>query len=122
MGILDDAIREHLDLKRRHGAREAELREIEDEAFGAGEQADPFAAAGVYTEVASAEAPDIGNEEPTRLVEPDALRHTELEPEAAISDEPQFEPEALRPTEPPTEPETSDQSGALEPPSPIPGQ
>jgi hypothetical protein len=34
MGILDDAIREHLDLKRRHGAREAELRQLEDEAFG----------------------------------------------------------------------------------------
>jgi hypothetical protein len=34
MGILDDAIREHLDLKRRHGAREAELKQLEDEAFG----------------------------------------------------------------------------------------
>ena len=30
MGILDDAIREHLDLKRKHGARDADLREIED--------------------------------------------------------------------------------------------
>jgi hypothetical protein len=34
MGILDDAIREHLDLKRRHGAREAELKQLENEAFG----------------------------------------------------------------------------------------
>jgi hypothetical protein len=34
MGILDDAIREHLELRRRHGAREDELRRLEDEAFG----------------------------------------------------------------------------------------
>jgi hypothetical protein len=34
MGILDDAIREHLDLKRRLGAEEDELQRLEDEAFG----------------------------------------------------------------------------------------
>jgi hypothetical protein len=34
MGILDDAIREHLELKRRHGADEDELQELEDSAFG----------------------------------------------------------------------------------------
>jgi hypothetical protein len=34
MGILDDAIREHLDLKRRQGAEEDELQRLEDEAFG----------------------------------------------------------------------------------------
>ena len=34
MGILDDAIREHLDLKRRHGAPEEELKRQEDEALG----------------------------------------------------------------------------------------
>jgi hypothetical protein len=34
MGILDDAIREHLDLKRRLGAAEIELARLEDEAFG----------------------------------------------------------------------------------------
>jgi hypothetical protein len=34
MGILDEAIREHLDLKRRQGAREDELQRLEDEAFG----------------------------------------------------------------------------------------
>ena len=34
MGILDDAIRQHLELKRQHGAREAELQQLEDEAFG----------------------------------------------------------------------------------------
>lgn len=34
MGILDDAIREHLELKRQLGAREAEIKQLEDEAFG----------------------------------------------------------------------------------------
>jgi hypothetical protein len=35
MGLLDDAIREHLELKRRHGASEKEVSQLEDEAFGA---------------------------------------------------------------------------------------
>ena len=34
MGILDDAIRQHLDLKRQRGATESELKQLEDEAFG----------------------------------------------------------------------------------------
>src|SRR6185369_13763045 len=91
MGILDDAIREHLDLKRKHGARDAELREIEDEAFGSAERPDAFAAGELFGEVTasgtaegevvsgSVEAGsavaepsdmDLGDEEPTRLVEP----------------------------------------------------
>jgi hypothetical protein len=35
MGILDEAIREHLELKRRHGADDSELKQLEGEAFGA---------------------------------------------------------------------------------------
>src|SRR3954447_12356631 len=53
MGILDDAIREHLDLKRKHGAHDADLREIEDEAFGSTDRPDPFAANELFTEVSS---------------------------------------------------------------------
>jgi pilus assembly protein FimV len=34
MGILDDAIREHLELIRRRGAADSEVRRLEDEAFG----------------------------------------------------------------------------------------
>ena len=34
MGILDEAIREHLELKRQHGADDSELKQLEDEAFG----------------------------------------------------------------------------------------
>jgi hypothetical protein len=81
MGILDDAIREHLDLKRKHGARDAELREIEDEAFGATDQPDPFAAGGeLFGDVAVTSTAETGGEEPTRLVEPEALQR---EPEGA---------------------------------------
>jgi hypothetical protein len=103
MGILDDAIREHLDLKRKHGAREAELREIEDEALGSSDQPDPFAAGGeLFGDVSAGGAteaspagpapaaigdlsrPEVGNEEPTKLVEPEALRR---EPQTPPPDE-----------------------------------
>jgi hypothetical protein len=48
MSILDDAIREHLELKRAHGADDHELKKLEDEAFGPPQrpdQIDPFAEA-----------------------------------------------------------------------------
>jgi hypothetical protein len=48
MSILDDAIREHLELKRQHGADESELKKLEDEAFGPPgrpEEPDPLAEA-----------------------------------------------------------------------------
>ncbi len=38
MGILDEAIREHLELKRQHGADHSELKQLEDQAFGPGER------------------------------------------------------------------------------------
>jgi hypothetical protein len=55
MSILDDAIREHLELKRQHGADDSELKQLEDEAFGpaerpSAEQALPDAAAEAPTE------------------------------------------------------------------------
>jgi hypothetical protein len=48
MSILDDAIREHLELKRAHGADEGELKKLEDDAFGPPQRPDeigPFAEA-----------------------------------------------------------------------------
>ncbi|MFN8162432.1 MAG: hypothetical protein U0R26_01070 [Solirubrobacterales bacterium] len=75
MSILDDAIREHLELKRAHGADEAELKRLEDEAFGAPtrpEEPDPFAEAptefliapGAGTEAPSTEGAPSGRREP----------------------------------------------------------
>jgi hypothetical protein len=109
MGILDDAIREHLDLKRKHGARDSELREIEDEALGAGDRPDPFVAGSeLIGEISSGETPAgegaaprpaprpagtatppsglgeaaPGGEEPTRLVEPGGIEPPSREPSA----------------------------------------
>src|ERR1700759_5077382 len=48
MSILDDAIREPLELKRAHGADDAEVKRLEDEAFGPPQrpdEIDPFAEA-----------------------------------------------------------------------------
>jgi hypothetical protein len=59
MGILDEAIREHLELKRQHGAGDNELRNLEDQAFG------PPARPG---EPAVAEQPEaLESEAPTEL-------------------------------------------------------
>jgi hypothetical protein len=71
MSILDDAIREHLDLKRAHGADEAELKRLEDEAFGppARPDQDPFAEA--PTEFLAAEtsvAPEADEGESRRRI------------------------------------------------------
>jgi hypothetical protein len=65
MSILDDAIREHLELKRAHGADDVELKKLEDEAFGPAQrpdEPDPFAEAPteflVAPEVGAGEQPD----------------------------------------------------------------
>jgi hypothetical protein len=77
MSILDDAIREHLELKRQHGADESELKRLEDEAFGPpgrSEEENPFAEA--PTEFLATEAPagEGGDEEGRRRVDITALQ------------------------------------------------
>jgi hypothetical protein len=64
MGILDDAIREHLELKRSHGASETELKQKEEEVFGSprAEVAPPPAPADEHTQLLSPdERPDAGS-------------------------------------------------------------
>jgi hypothetical protein len=46
MGLLDDAIRDHLELKRRHGADPSEVARQEQEAFGPARDEAPDGAAG----------------------------------------------------------------------------
>ncbi len=61
MGLLDDAIREHLELKRRHGADPDEVSRQEREALGApvrGEFAKPAAEAGDDAPADPQEAPE----------------------------------------------------------------
>jgi hypothetical protein len=69
MSILDDAIREHLELKRAHGADDSELKKLEDDAFGPPQrpdEIDPFAEAPTEFLVSPtetpADAPGIGDE------------------------------------------------------------
>jgi hypothetical protein len=86
MGLLDDAIREHLELKRRRGADLDEIARQEDEALGdprSGEFAQP-----------DAEAPeeDLAAEELA----------PEEEPPAAVVYQPEPEPDPVAPPEPPT--------------------
>src|SRR3954462_328674 len=60
MGILDEAIREHLELKRSHGASDDEISRKEAEAFGP-----------ARSEVAAPAAPEAApEEEHTQLLQP----------------------------------------------------
>jgi hypothetical protein len=146
MGILDDAIREHLDLKRKHGAQDAELQQLEDEAFGpptrpgepdfperppTGEHAEEMP---VATEAATEEGAQPGAEEPEPLAEvpPEAAepsggavfdQDVAEAPEPAIAPEPEreVEPDAIvgEPTveHPGPLPETGEEEAMLEAPA-----
>lgn len=56
MGLLDDAIREHLELKRRSGADARQLAQLEHEAFGPIRRGDPALDVGTGGSEAEAEA------------------------------------------------------------------
>ena len=127
MGILDDAIREHLDLKRLHGAEDTELARLEGEAFGPPsrpddpdfpEQGEPEGQTAVATDDALAQletgqleaAPPSGEapalEAPPAATEPDAPAEpaptpspAAAEPEAPVIPEPE-PPAAAEPEAP----------------------
>src|SRR3954469_20705127 len=89
MGLLDDAIREHLELKRRRGADSEEVSRLEQEALGPPHRG----------EFAGAAAPADSSEPvaPAEPVEPEdaaeALPPTEVAPEPGwLDDEPEPEP------------------------------
>jgi hypothetical protein len=108
MSILDDAIREHLELKRAHGADESELKKLEDEAFGPPgrpDDADPFAEA--PTEFLTAPATDAGEAAAEAKAEPSGRR----EPNIADLQE---APEPPRPEEPVAETATDGPAPAAE--------
>jgi len=134
MGILDEAIREHLELKRRHGAGDSELQQLEDEAFGQAERpgeeavADPLAEAptqfmeqpDVPEEGAARREPTIADlQEPPPAPEPEAQPAGEVaaeEPapaETAIPAEEQsaMEHEVVADLPEPTEPEVVESAG-----------
>jgi CapZ-interacting protein len=88
MGILDEAIREHLELKRQHGADDSELKQLEDDAFGPPERPGgsepPDAASEAATEFM--QQPDLGGSGGDRA---------EAEAQAAV-EVPQAPPPAAR--------------------------
>ena len=72
MGLLDDAIREHLELKRRHGASTEEVDRQEREALGEARRAAPDSEAEPEAEDAAPGAPfDAAAEEPEAPAEPE---------------------------------------------------
>lgn len=79
MGALDDAIREHLELKRKHGASEDELKRQETEALGPARR---------EVEPAPAEA-----EVEPGVAEPSFDQPTQPHPSSAPEEEPEPEPE-----------------------------
>lgn len=71
MGVLDDAIREHLDLKRRHGASEEEIARAEAEALTPARRPAPVGevdVAELEREADEEHADDPSPPEPTRAV------------------------------------------------------
>lgn len=128
MSILDDAIREHLELKRQHGADEAEIKRLEDEAFGPPgrpDEPDPFAEA--PTEFMAAPETSAGTEagEERRRINIADLQEAPPEPaeskeepriEATESIEPQPEASPLAPAEDPAQaaPPAEEEPSAIE--------
>ena len=82
MGLLDDAIREHLELKRRRGADPEEVARQEDEALG-----DPRS--GEFVQPDAPHVVEAAPPEPVPTPDPDP----EPEPAAAVVPEPDVEPE-----------------------------
>lgn len=86
MGILDEAIREHLELKRQHGAEESELKGLESEAFGPADRPDATEAQTEVISPGSSLTSPAGEGdqldkvfEATRMAEAEAASETELE-------------------------------------------
>jgi len=99
MGLLDDAIREHLELKRRRGADAEEVSRLEQEALGPPQRGE-FAAASAPAEPAEPEEP-AEPAEPAEPVEPaDAAEVAPAAETEWLEDEPEpaEEPVADEPT------------------------
>jgi len=140
MGILDDAIREHLELKRQHGAGDPELKELEDDAFGPpgrpGDEEPPSDAISeapteFMEQPEAAEVPEAAGEEATGESAPEPV-HRRRDPapeiadlqegpepeEPAVEESPAMEHEAIRPQDADAQ---GDEAAAQEPEKISPG-
>jgi hypothetical protein len=118
MSILDDAIREHLELKRAHGADATELKKLEDEAFGPParpDDLDPLAEAPTEflgtPEAAEAELDGDGAPSVRRVPNIADLQEA---PEPAEAEQPESQGEEPRPQEPEPEPPAEEEHPAME--------
>jgi hypothetical protein len=103
MGLLDDAIREHLELKRRRGADPDEVARQEDEALGdprSGEFARPDAPPADAEAAPQPAAPEEPGTEPEEAPEPPAAYAAPHDPEPAPGEPAPGEPEPGEPDEP----------------------
>jgi hypothetical protein len=107
MGILDDAIREHLELRRRAGADAAEIARLERTAFG--DEVPPPPPAAEDQPVATEPVPAAVEREPEPQPEP--------EPVAPVAPEPVDQPTRQFTLE---ELEDAEQHAEPEPPTPTP--
>ena len=121
MGILDEAIREHLELKRQHGAGDSELQQLEDDAFGPPDRPgdegtiDPFAEAPTeflaMDEANAEQTPDLKSEFPSGRLSPNIADLQEPPYSALPAAE---DPAAVKPAEgeqPASKPEVAFESG-----------
>jgi hypothetical protein len=97
MGLLDDAIREHLELKRARGADPSEVERQEREALGSSPQAE-------FAHPPGAAAPEDETGAPEELGADDELLAEAVEPVDAGEEREPFDVEALDPVAPPPEP------------------
>lgn len=124
MSILDDAIREHLELKRQHGADDSELKQLEDEAFGpaerpSAEQALPDPAAEAPTEFLTP-SPEAAEEKEARREPSFGIADLQEAPEQAPPEEqpgPAEEPVPAEEEQPAMEHEVVPEEPAEPPPS-----
>ncbi|MGI8506055.1 MAG: hypothetical protein ACR2MK_04495 [Solirubrobacteraceae bacterium] len=91
MGILDDAIREHLDLKRRRGADPTEVERAEREALGPVRRAPEAAASDELTELDSS-VQEAGLAYDYEDEEEEGWSYESLEDEPALAEPPLAEP------------------------------
>jgi hypothetical protein len=86
MGLLDDAIREHLELKKRHGADPTEIADLERDAFGPARRAPEPLEVPADGEVASELSEAVG--EPAEVVPPEVVPPEEPVASAAVPEAP----------------------------------
>ena len=114
MGLLDDAIREHLELKRQHGGDPSEIERQENEAFGAAarREEDEAAAAAAPTDTGE----HVFDNEPEAAT-PDAGPATEEHPPPDAPDPEDFAADAPTTVYTPAEREEATAPDEMEPPA-----